>query len=260
MTDRAIHPTAIIDPKAELGAGVTVGPCSIIESNVVIGDGTQIASNALIAWGARIGKNVKIHHGAVVATIPQDLKFGGEETIAEVGDNTVIREYVTVNRGTKDRLKTTVGAGSLLMAYAHVAHDCELGDKVILANSVALGGHVHIGEQAIIGGIVPVHQFVRIGKHAIIGGGFRVVQDVCPFALAGGYPLQIAGLNHIGLKRRNFPPETLRILKDLFKLLFFSNLNTSQALRRIEDEIEMIPEVRDVIEFVKSSKRGIVKG
>lgn len=259
MPETIIHPTAIIDPAAELGAGVSVGAHTIIESNVKIGDGTQIASNALIAWGARIGKNVKIHHGAVVSTLPQDLKFGGEETTAEIGDNTVLREYVTVNRGTRDRLKTVIGSDCLLMAYAHAAHDCAIGNKVVMANAVNLGGHVTIGEQAIVGGMVPVHQFTRIGKHAIIGGGFRVVQDVCPFALAGGNPLRIAGLNHVGLKRRNFPKETLRTLKDLYKLLFFSNLNTTQALKRIEDEIEMIPEVKDVIEFVKSSKRGIVK-
>jgi len=259
MAKTVIHPTAIVDPKAELGAGVSIGAHTIIESNVKIGDGTQIASSALIAWGARIGRNVKIHHGAVISTIPQDLKFGGEETTAEIGDNTVIREYVTVNRGTEDRLKTVIGSDCLLMAYAHTAHDCIIEDKVVMANAVNLGGHVQIGEQAIVGGIVPVHQFTRIGKHSIIGGGFRVVQDVCPFALAAGNPLRIAGLNHVGLSRRNFPKETLRVLKNVYKIIFFSKLNTSQALKRIEDEIEMIPEVKDIIDFIRTSKRGIVK-
>ncbi|MBU1318506.1 MAG: acyl-ACP--UDP-N-acetylglucosamine O-acyltransferase [candidate division Zixibacteria bacterium] len=259
MSETIIHSTAIVDPKAELGAGVSIGAHSIIESNVSIGDGTQIASNALIAWGAHIGKNVRVHHGAVIGTVPQDLKFGGEETTAEIGDNTVIREYVTVNRGTHDKWKTVVGSDCLLMAYSHVAHDCQVGDKVIMANSVNLGGHVQIGEQVIVGGIVPVHQFTRIGKHAIIGGGFRVVQDVCPYALAAGNPLRIVGLNHVGLSRRNFPKETLKVLKNVYKIIFFSKLNTSQALKRIEDEIEMIPEVIDIIDFIKSSKRGIVK-
>ncbi len=259
MANREIHPTAIVDPKAELGNNVVVGPYSIIESNVRIGDGCQIASNTLVASGARLGRNIKIHHGAVIGTIPQDLKFGGEETTAEIGDNTVIREYVTVNRGTNDRLKTVVGSDCLLMAYAHVAHDCILGDRVIMANAVNLGGHVTIDDWAIVGGLVPVHQFTRIGKHALIGGGFRVVQDVCPYALMAGHPMKVVSVNHIGLARRGFSEGTIKTLKAAFKILFRSKLNTTHALSRIEEEIEMIPEVVEIIEFFKTSERGVIK-
>jgi UDP-N-acetylglucosamine acyltransferase len=226
---------------------------------VQIGDGCQIASNALVASGARLGKNIKIHHCAVVGTFPQDLKFAGEETTAEIGDNTVIREFVTVNRGTVDRLKTVVGSDCLLMAYVHVAHDCILGDRVIMANAVNLGGHVEIDDWAIIGGLVPVHQFTRIGKHAIIGGGFRVVQDVCPFSLMAGNPLKVVSVNHVGLSRRGFSEETIKTLKAVFKILFRSKLNTTHALSRVKDEIEMIPEVVEIIEFFKTSKRGVIK-
>ncbi len=259
MTSVQIHPTAIVDPEAELGENVTIGPFSIIERNVRIGDGSGIASSALVASGARIGRHVQIHHGAVIGTKPQDLKFMGEETTAEIGDNTVIREFVTVNRGTKDRLRTVVGSGCLLMAYVHVAHDCRLGDNVILANAVNLGGHVTIDDWAIVGGIVPVHQFVRIGKHAMIGGGFRVTQDVCPYALMAGYPLRVLAVNHVGLSRRGFSEDTIGTLKRVFKILFRSRLNTAQALSRIEKEVEMIPEIVEIMDFFKASERGVAR-
>jgi len=254
-----IHPSAIVSPKAELGANVSVGPYSIIEDDVTIGDGAVVASNALIASGARIGQNVKIHHGAVIATQPQDLKFGGEKSTAVIGDGTVIREYATINRGTVARGETTVGKDCLLMAYSHVAHDCLLGDNVIMANSVNLAGHIEIGDFAILGGVLPVHQFVKIGAHAMIGGGFRVQQDVCPYALVAGYPLRVVGLNSIGLKRRGFKSDVLRTLEKTFKLLFFSDLNTTQALERIQSEVELTPEVQLIIDFVNKSDRGLIK-
>jgi UDP-N-acetylglucosamine acyltransferase len=254
-----IHKTAIIDPSAELDSSVDVGPYAIIEGNVKIGAGCSVGSHALVASGARIGKNVKIHHGAVVGTIPQDLKFEGEESTANIGDDVVIREFATVNRGTKESGSTDVGNGTFLMAYAHVAHDCKIGESVIMANSVNLAGHVKIDDFAIIGGVVPVHQFVRIGKHAMIGGGFRVTQDVCPYVLAGGYPLKVVGLNTIGLRRRNFPKETIATLEKAFRILFSSKLNTTQALKKIREEIELIPEIQDVLELVENSSRGIVK-
>lgn len=259
MAGTEIHQTAIVDPGAELGVNVTVGPNSIIEANVQIGDGCQIASNVLIASGARLGKNVKVHHSAVVGTTPQDLKFGGEETTAEVGDNTVIREFVTINRGTKNRWKTVVGSDCLLMAYAHVSHDTVLGDHVIMANAVNLGGHVVIGDWAIVGGVVAVLQFTRIGKHAMIGGGLRVTQDVCPYSLIGGYPIRVAGVNRVGLQRRGFSEDTIKSLRKAFRIIFSSKLNTSQAFARIEDEMEIIPEVAELIEFIKSSKQGVIK-
>lgn len=254
-----IHETAIVSPKAELHESVEVGPFAIIEDNVRIGEGCVIGSSALIGSGARIGKNVRIHHGAVVATIPQDLKFGGEETVANIGDNCVIREYATVNRGTKESGSTDVGANCLLMAYAHVAHDCKIGHEVILANAVQLGGHVHIGDHVIIGGSVPVHQFSKIGCHAMIGGGFRLTQDLCPYSLAGGYPLKILGVNIIGLRRRGFSNEAIGVLQRVFKVLFFSDLNTKQAVARITNEVEQTPEVKEILRFIEESTRGLIK-
>jgi UDP-N-acetylglucosamine acyltransferase len=254
-----IHPTALISSGARLHETVAVGPYTIIEDNVTIDAGSTVASAALIASGARIGKNVKISHGAVIATQPQDLKFGGEETIVTIGDNTVIREYATINRGTKESGSTDVGKDCMIMAYAHVAHDGKIGDRVIMANSVNLAGHVHIGDWAILGGIVPVHQFVRIGAHSMIGGGFRVQQDVCPYALMGGYPLKVIGLNRVGLSRRNFPVETIAALQAAFKLLFFSDLNTRQALERVRDEVAPLAEVRELLEFIETSPRGVIK-
>lgn len=254
-----IHPTAIVSLKAELADDVTVGPYTIIEENVRIGAGTRIDSCALIASGARLGKNVSISHGAVLATEPQDLKFEGEETVLEIGDNTTIREYATLNRGTKESGRSKVGKNCLIMAYAHIAHDCVLGDNVIMANSVNLAGHIEIDDYAILGGVLPVHQFVKIGAHCMIGGGFRVQQDICPYSLVGGYPLRVVGLNSVGLRRRGFKPEVVRQLEQTFKILFFSKLNTSQAVERIKNELELIPEIKNILEFTERSNRGIVK-
>lgn len=254
-----IHPTAIIHKNARISSDVKVGPYTIINDETEIGQGTEIGSHVLIDSGTIIGENCKIHHGAVLGTLPQDLKFGGEKTLLTIGDNTVIREYATLNRGTKYREKTVVGNDCFIMIYAHVAHDCLLGDHVILANSANLAGHVEIGDYAIIGGVVPVHQFVKIGAHSIVGGGFRVQKDICPFALVGGYPLKTMGLNIIGLKRRGFPEKTIGILKQTFKLLFRSELNTSQAVKRIKSELEIIPEVQTILDFIAKSERGIIK-
>ncbi|MEE9441661.1 MAG: acyl-ACP--UDP-N-acetylglucosamine O-acyltransferase [candidate division Zixibacteria bacterium] len=254
-----IHKTAIISEDARLHETVEVGPYAIIEGNVEIDEGCSIGPHVQIAPGARLGKNVQVFQGAVVGSIPQDLKFEGEESLAIIGDGTRIREYATVNRGTSESGSTDVGENCLLMAYAHVAHDCKLGDNVIMANSVNLGGHVYIGDYAIVGGVVPVHQFVKIGTHSMVGGGFRVVQDLCPYSMAGGYPLKIAGLNIIGLRRRDFPRESIKILREVFKILFFSNLNTSQAVEKIKNEIELIDEVNEIFQFIKASTRGLVK-
>ncbi len=254
-----IHSTAIVSKKAQLGNDVSVGPYSIIEDDVVIGDGSKIESSVVIADGARIGKNVKVSPGAVIATEPQDLKFGGEDTLVEIGDNTVVREFATINRGTIAHGKTTLGKDCLVMAYAHVAHDCIIGDSVIMANSVNLAGHVEIGDFAILGGILPVHQFVKIGAHSMIGGGFRVQQDICPYSLVGGYPLKVVGINSVGLKRRGFSQETVRTLEQVFKILFFSNLNTTQAAEKIQSEYDSTPEIKEILGFINRSNRGIVK-
>ncbi|MBU0982772.1 MAG: acyl-ACP--UDP-N-acetylglucosamine O-acyltransferase [candidate division Zixibacteria bacterium] len=254
-----IHATAIVSPKAELADSVEVGPHTIIEGNVVIGAGTKIASNALIASGARLGENVKVSHGAVIGTQPQDLKFGGEESLAIIGNGTTIREYATVNRGTAAHGETSIGEDCFIMAYAHVAHDCIIGNNVILANSVNLAGHIEIDDNAILGGVLPVHQFVKIGAHCMIGGGFRVQQDICPYSLVGGYPLKVVGLNSIGLRRRGFAREVIRKVEAAYKLLFFSKLNTTQAVERINAEVELIPEVQLILDFIKRSNRGLVK-
>jgi UDP-N-acetylglucosamine acyltransferase len=242
-----------------LADDVTVGPHTVIEDDVVVGAGSTIGSSCLLASGARLGGNVRISHGVVIATQPQDLKFGGEKTLAIIGDNTVRREYATVNRGTKASGQTRVGRNCMLMAYSHVAHDCVVGDNVIMANSVNLAGHIEIDDFAILGGVLPVHQFVKIGAHVMIGGGYRVQQDCCPYALIAGYPLKVVGMNSIGLRRRGFSKEVLKSLESAFKILFFSNLNTSQAVERIRNELEIIPEVQVILDFIARSKRGLVK-
>ncbi len=255
-----IHSTAIVDPGAEIASDATIGPYTIIESKVSIGAGSVVASHVRLASGTVLGKNVKVSHGAVIGTVPQDLKFEGEETKAIVGDGTVVREYATINRGTNYHQRTELGKNCFVMAYAHVAHDCLIGDNVILANSVNLAGHIEIDDYAILGGVLPVHQFVKIGAHAMIGGGFRVQQDVVPFALVAGYPLRVVGINSIGLRRRGFETETIQTLERAFKILFFSKLNTSQALERLTSEVETLPEVKLLVDFVENrSNRGIVK-
>lgn len=254
-----VHASAIVSPKAQLADDVTVGPFAVIEDTVTIDSGAVIGSHVLLAPGTVLGKNVKIAHGAVIGTNPQDLKFGGEVTKAIIGDNTVVREYATINRGTKYHMQTVVGKDCFIMAYAHVAHDCIIGNNVIMANSVNLAGHVEVDDYAILGGVLPVHQFVKIGAHCMVGGGFRVQQDICPYALVGGYPLKVVGINSIGLRRRGFADDTIKRLEQTFKVLFFSGLNTTQAVERIKNEIQLIPEIENVLTFLNRSNRGIVK-
>lgn len=256
----SIDSRAVVHPKAQLGQHITVGPFTVIEEDVVIGDGTQIGTNVLIASGSRVGNECRIHHGAVLGTMPQDLKFRGEPTTLEVGDHTTIREYATLNRGTHERWKTTVGSHCFIMAYVHIAHDCDVGNHVILANCVNMAGHVSIEEHAIIGGVTPIHQFVRVGRHSMIGGGFRVPKDVPPYILAGQEPMVFQGLNIVGLKRRNFSNETIESLEKTYRILYQSHLNVSQAVERIKTEIPQSPEVQHVLDFISVSKRGIIGG
>lgn len=253
-----IHPSAIVDKKARLGDQVTIGAFSIVEGDVEIGDGSTIASHVFVGDGARIGSQCSIHKGAVVATVPQDLKFGGEKSLFVIGDNTVIREFCTLNRGTHERGKSSVGANCLLMAYTHVAHDCLIGDKVIIANAVQVAGHVTIEDQAIIGGLTGIHQFCRVGQHVMVGGGFRIVKDVPPFILAGGEPLVYAGINSVGLRRRGFSAESMRNIKNAYRLLYRSHLNVSQAVERIKDELEPTSHIETILEFIKHSERGLI--
>ncbi len=254
-----VHPTAIIDPRARIGANVSIGPYSVISENVEIGNGCQIGTSVVILPGARIGCDCKIYHHAVISEIPQDLKFAGEETTAEIGDRTVIREFVTINRGTSQHWRTVVGSDCLLMAYVHIAHDCIIGNHVIMANAVNLAGHVAIEDWVIVGGMVGVLQFSRIGQHSIIGGQYRVSKDVPPYIMAAREPLAYEGLNRVGLKRRNFPPETILALKRAYTLIYHSEYNVSDAIHKIEETPELlIPEVRNIIEFIQKSSRGII--
>lgn len=255
-----IDSRAVVSPKAKLGENVSVGPYTVVEDDVVVGDGTWIGPHVVVWSGARVGNNCKIFPAASVGGPPQDLKYKGEPTTLEVGDNTVIRECATLNRGTVESGKTVIGSHGLFMAYSHVAHDCRVGNHVIMANCCALGGHVSLGDWVIIGGLTPVHQFSRIGDHVMIGGGYRVSKDVPPFILAGQDPLMFEGLNSIGLKRRGFSHKTIEVIEKAYHILYKSNLNVSQALKRIKEEIEMIPEVQKIIDFISHSDRGIIPG
>lgn len=253
-----IDSRAAISPKAQLGSNVTVGPFAVIEDDVVIGEGTTIGANAMVYSGARIGRDCRIFNGASIGGPPQDLKYKGEITYLEIGDRTVVREFVTLNRATSESGVTRIGSDCLLMAYTHAAHDCQIGNHVILANCASLGGHVILGDWVIIGGLTPVHQFVHIGEHAMIGGGFRVSKDVPPFVLAGQEPLGFERLNLLGLRRRGFSDVAISSLEQAFRILYKSNLNVSQAIQRIRLEVELVPEVQRLLEFVANSKRGII--
>lgn len=252
-------PLAYIHPDAKIGANVTIEPFAVVHENTVLGDDCHIYSHAVIHSGARLGKGVRIFNGAVVSGIPQDLKFSGEDSTAELGDYTTVRECATINRGTKAYGKTVVGQHCLIMAYAHVAHDCILGDHVILVNSVALAGHVEIGEYAILGGLSAVHQFVHIGAHAMIGGGALVRKDVPPFIKVAKEPLSFEGVNAIGLERRGFTPEQIDRIHHAYRLLYQSGLNTTQAVDRIAEETGG-PEIEAILSFVQAAERGIVRG
>ncbi len=254
-----IHPTALVDKQAEIGDEVEIEPYAIIEDNVRLGKGCKIKPHVHLAAGTRLGEHCQVFTGAVLGTAPQDLKFKGEETTLEIGEHTVVREFATLNRGTHERGKTTIGSHCLLMAYTHVAHDCDIGNYCILANNATLAGHVIIEEYAGFGGMVPVHQFVRIGKHSFIGGGYRVAKDVPPYILAMGDPLRFGGLNSVGLRRRGFSEETLAVLKHTYKILFKEKLNVSQAVLRIRESVELIPEVQEVLAFIEKSARGIIR-
>ncbi|HEU4558569.1 MAG TPA: acyl-ACP--UDP-N-acetylglucosamine O-acyltransferase [Longimicrobium sp.] len=252
-----IHPTALVDPSAELAPGVVVGPYSIIGPNVRVGARTRIAGHVLIERDTSVGEECTIHQGAILGTDPQDLKYMGEPTTLVVGDRTVIREYATLNRGTIASGVTRVGSDCMLMAYTHVAHDCHLGNHVILSNAVNMAGHVSIGDWAIVGGLTPIHQFVRIGAHAFVGGATRVAKDVPPYVKAAGSPMQLYGLNSVGLQRRGFPEEVRRELKRAYRLFFASNHNIKQALERAREELRAIPEVEMFLSFFENSERGV---
>lgn len=252
-----VHPSAIIDPAAELGQGVVVGPWTIVGPRVRIGDGTKIGAHVLVEKDTTVGADCRLHQGAVLGTDPQDLKYRGEETSLIVGDRTVIREYATLNRGTADLRRTLVGDDCLLMAYSHIAHDCQIGNNVVIANAVNMAGHVFIEDWAIIGGLTAIHQFVRIGAHAFVGGASRTSQDVPPYTRAAGSPMKLYGMNAIGLDRRGFSREVRLALKSAYRAVFQGNLPLSQALEQAEAEADDFPEVRHFLSFIKNSERGV---
>lgn len=251
---------ASIHPDAKIGQNVTIGSFTTIYGDVVIGEGTWIGNNVTIMDGARIGKNCRIFPGAVISAIPQDLKFKGEVTTAEIGDNTTVRECVTINRGTASKGKTVVGSNCLLMAYMHVAHDCEVGNFVIIGNGTQLAGEVVIDDHAILSAHVLVHQFVRISQHVIISGGSHVLKDVPPFVKAARMPLCYMGLNVVGLRRRAFVPEKIQEIQTIYRHIYQSSMNHREAVNYIESNVPSTPERDLIVDFVKSSKRGIMRG
>lgn len=253
-----IHPTAIISRKAELGSGVTVGPFAIIGDGCVIADNATIASHAVLERNVHLAGNVRVGVGSVLGGDPQDLKFKGEETTVEVGEGSVIREYSTINRGTAQSMKTSVGRGCFIMSYVHLAHDCHIGDGVIISNATQLAGHVTVEERAILSGVSAVHQFALIGKYSFIGGCSRVAKDVPPYVKAVGNPVKLYGLNTVGLQRNGFPEDVVRELKRAYRLFFKSELNVSQARARAESELRHIPEVEEFLRFFERSDRGVV--
>lgn len=247
-----------VSNKAKIGTNVTIGDFTVIKDDVIIGNNVSIGSNVIIDDGARISDNVKLHHGAVISTIPQDLKFSGEVTTLEIGENTVVREYATLNRGTKASGKTVVGKNCLLMAYSHVAHDCTVGDNVIIANCGTLGGHVEVDDWAIVGGLVAVHQFVKIGAHTLLAGFTKAVKDIPPYITAGSNPMKYEGVNVIGLKRRGFTQEQTDSIKEFYRLLYKSGLNISDALKEIKSALPQTKETDLIVDFISRSTRGIL--
>lgn len=254
------HKFASVHPKAKIGKNVTIEAFATIEEDVVIGDNTWVGPNAIIMGGARIGKNCKIFPGAVISAIPQDLKFKGENTTLVIGDNVIVREYCTLNKGTVANGATTIGNNCLLMAYVHVAHDCIIKNNCILANNVTLAGHIEIDDFAIIGGMVAVHQFVKIGSHVMIGGGSLVSKDVPPFVKAAREPLSYVGVNSIGLRRRGFSEEQIKNIQDVYRILFVRGHNISKAKKIIEATIDATPERDLILAFIKNANRGIMRG
>lgn len=254
-----IHRTALVHPDAILGENVEIGPYTIIDQGVKIGKNTRIGARVTVEGNTEIGENCQVYTGAIIGNPPQDLKYKGEDTKVVIGNNTIIREYVTLNRGTTATEETRVGESCLLMAYVHIAHDCYLGNQVVMANCATLAGHVVLEDRAVIGGLTPVHQFVRVGTLSIVGGGSRTVKDVPPYCKAAGVPIRMFGLNTVGLQRSNFPTAIKEELKRVYKVVFRSGLNTTQALEVLQKESHHCEEVKHFINFIRESERGICK-
>jgi UDP-N-acetylglucosamine acyltransferase len=254
------QPLAYVHPQAKVAPNVVIEPFVNIEKDVVIEEGTWIGSNVTIMEGARIGKNCRVFPGTVISAIPQDLKYEGERTTVKIGDNTIVREFVTINRGTNANMETVIGKNCLLMAYVHIAHDCIIGDNVILANACNLAGHIVIDDWAILGGLSAVHQFVHIGSHTMVSGGSMVRKDVPTFAKAGRDPLSFIGVNSIGLRRRGFSNERINDIQEIYRILYLKGRNVTQALRYIEANVPATPDRDEILSFIANSQRGIMKG
>lgn len=259
MENIQIHKTAIIHPGVKLSPGVNIGPYSVVEDNVTLGDNVRIGSHCVITGQTTIGRNCKIYSGAVIGSAPQDKKHSSDDNVfLNIGENNIIREYVTINPGTLEGLgKTVIGDNNLLMAYSHIAHDCIIGNNCTLANTATLGGHVTLEDNAVVGGLVGVHQFVRLGRLSIIGGLSKVVQDIPPFSMCDGHPAQIYGINTIGLKRSGIPLKTINLLRKAFKIIFHSGLAKTHALEKAINDLGSFPELEHLIFFIKTSDRGI---
>lgn len=259
MENIKIHKTAVINPGAKISPGVSIGPYSIVDGDVTLGDNVRIGSHCVITGQTKIGANCKIFTGAVIGSAPQDRKYSADDNVyLNIGDNNVIREYVTMNPGTVDGGgKTIVGSNNLFMAYAHVAHDCVIGNNCVMANAATLAGHVTLEDNAVIGGLSAVHQFVRLGRLSIVGGCSRVVQDVPPFAMVVGHPVKVIRTNAVGLQRAQIPEESVRLLNRAYKILFRQGLPKTRAIEKVEGEVEMCPEVEHLIFFCKTTKRGL---
>lgn len=260
MEENKISPLAIVDPSAKIGKNVTIHPFAVIEHGTEIGDGTEIMSAAQIKYGSIIGKNCQIHPGAIIGGFPQDLKFKGEDTTVVIGDDTIIREYVTVNRGTASKGTTIIGDRCLLMAYCHIAHDCVLKNNVIVGNSTQIAGEVEVDDFAIVSAGSLVHQFVRISKHVMIQGGSKISKDIPPYTLIGREPIVYSGINIVGLRRRGFTNEQIYLINDIYRTIYQRGLNTTQALKAVEEEIADSEEKTAILDFIRSSERGIVRG
>lgn len=254
------QPLAYVHPGAKIAKNVVIEPFTTIHNNVEIGEGTWIGSNVTIMEGARIGKNCNIFPGAVISAPPQDLKYQGEDTTAEIGDNTTIRECVTINRGTTDRMKTVIGKNCLIMAYSHVAHDCFVGNYCIFSNNTNLAGHITVGDYVVLAGMVAVHQFSTIGNHAFVTGGSLVRKDVPPYVKAAREPLSYVGINSVGLRRRGFTSEKITEIQNIYRILYQKNNNVSQAVEIIEADMEATPERDEIIMAIRNSPRGVMKG
>lgn len=258
-TETGYHSLSVVSPDAKIGNNVSVGPFSCIYENVEIGDNCQIMNGVTILPGARLGNGVKIFPGAVVGAIPQDLKFKGEDTLAVVGDNTTIRECVTINRGTASKGKTEVGSGCLLMAYTHVAHDCKIGNNVIVSNAVQFGGEVIVDDYAVIGGGSLIHQFCHLGKYIMLQGGALVNKDIPPYVKAAREPISFVGLNAVGLHRHHFTREDVQTIQDIYKILYMSDLNVTNAIKLILSSLPESPYRDEVVAFVENSERGVIR-